>query len=54
VLIPGSIRTPSYVLVDTAKAMEETFGSTCHGSGRVMSRGDSEQETEGECCKAEP
>ncbi|OYT34647.1 RNA-splicing ligase RtcB [Archaeoglobales archaeon ex4484_92] len=38
VLIPGSMGTPSYVLVGTNKAMEETFGSTCHGSGRVMSR----------------
>jgi len=38
VLIPGSMGTPSYVLVGTEKAMEETFGSTCHGSGRVMSR----------------
>ena len=38
VLIPGSMGTPSYVLVGTNKAMKETFGSTCHGSGRVMSR----------------
>lgn len=38
VLIPGSMGTPSYVLVGTERAMEETFGSTCHGSGRVMSR----------------
>jgi len=38
VLIPGSMGTPSYVLVGTQKAMEETFGSTCHGSGRIMSR----------------
>jgi tRNA-splicing ligase RtcB len=38
VLIPGSMGTPSYVLKGTEKAMNETFGSTCHGSGRVMSR----------------
>ncbi|MET1124951.1 MAG: RtcB family protein [Archaeoglobaceae archaeon] len=38
VLIPGSMGTPSYVLIGTQRAMEETFGSTCHGSGRVMSR----------------
>ncbi len=38
VLIPGSMGTPSYVLVGTERAMEETFGSTCHGSGRVLSR----------------
>jgi len=30
--------TNSYVLVGTQKAMEETFGSTCHGAGRLMSR----------------
>jgi tRNA-splicing ligase RtcB len=38
VLIPGSMGTASYVLIGTAGAMEETFGSTCHGAGRVMSR----------------
>jgi tRNA-splicing ligase RtcB len=30
--------TGSYVLVGTQKALEETFGSTCHGAGRVLSR----------------
>ena len=38
VLIPGDMGTGSYVLVGTQKAMEETFGSTCHGAGRVLSR----------------
>jgi tRNA-splicing ligase RtcB len=38
VLVPGSMGTESYVLVGTQKAMELTFGSTCHGAGRVMSR----------------
>ena len=38
VLIPGDMGTASYVFVGTQKAMEETFGSTCHGAGRVMSR----------------
>ncbi len=38
VLIPGDMGTASYVLVGTASAMRETFGSTCHGAGRVMSR----------------
>ncbi len=38
VIIPGTMGTYSYVLVGTEKAMEETWGSTCHGSGRVMSR----------------
>ena len=38
VLIPGDMGTGSYVLVGTERAMEETFGSTCHGAGRAMSR----------------
>ncbi|MBI4632362.1 MAG: RtcB family protein [Deltaproteobacteria bacterium] len=38
VLIPGDMGTGSYVLAGTRKAFEETFGSTCHGAGRVMSR----------------
>lgn len=37
-LIPGTMGTSSYILVGTQKAMEETWGSTCHGAGRVMSR----------------
>jgi len=38
VLIPGDMGRCSYVLVGTERAMIETFGSTCHGAGRVMSR----------------
>ncbi len=38
VLIPGSMGTASYVLVGAEGAMTETFGTTCHGAGRVMSR----------------
>lgn len=38
VLIPGDMGTASYVLHGTDRAMEETFGSCCHGAGRVMSR----------------
>jgi tRNA-splicing ligase RtcB len=38
VLIPGDMGRCSYVLVGTAGAYEETFGSSCHGAGRVMSR----------------
>jgi tRNA-splicing ligase RtcB len=38
VIIPGTMGTASYVLVGTQNALEETFGSTCHGSGRTMSR----------------
>ena len=38
VLIPGDMGRYSYVLVGTDKAMEETFGSSCHGAGRNLSR----------------
>ncbi|PIU83960.1 MAG: RNA-splicing ligase RtcB [Elusimicrobia bacterium CG06_land_8_20_14_3_00_38_11] len=38
VLIPGTMGTASYVLVGTEQALKETYGSTCHGAGRVMSR----------------
>jgi len=38
VLIPGSMATASYVLTGSTVAMQQTFGSTCHGAGRLMSR----------------
>ncbi|MCG8605391.1 RtcB family protein, partial [bacterium] len=38
VLIPGDMGRYSYVLVGAEGAMEQTFGSTCHGAGRAMSR----------------
>jgi tRNA-splicing ligase RtcB len=45
VLIPGSMGTSSYVLVGTERAMEETFGSSCHGAGRAKSRTSAKKET---------
>jgi len=39
VLIPGDMGRRSYVAVGTDRALQETFGSTCHGAGRVQSRG---------------
>ncbi len=39
VLIPGDMGAGSYVLVGKETAFEDTFGSSCHGAGRVMSRG---------------
>ncbi len=39
VLVPGDMGRSSYVLVGQPAAMEQTFGSCCHGAGRVMSRG---------------
>jgi len=38
VLVPGDMGRASYVLAGTQRAMDETFGSTCHGAGRMMSR----------------
>src|SRR5947208_7484322 len=38
VIVPGDMGRYSFVLVGTEMAMRETFGSTCHGAGRVMSR----------------
>lgn len=45
VLIPGDMGRYSYLLVGTDAAMEKTFGSTCHGAGRVMSRAQSKRES---------
>jgi tRNA-splicing ligase RtcB len=38
VIIPGDMGTASYLLVGTQQAMDDTWGSTCHGAGRRMSR----------------
>jgi len=38
VLVPGDMGRASFVLVGTEGAMQETFGSTCHGAGRLLSR----------------
>jgi tRNA-splicing ligase RtcB len=47
VLIPGDMGRYSYVLVGTQKAMDETFGSTCHGAGRLLSRHEALRRTRG-------
>jgi tRNA-splicing ligase RtcB len=39
VLVPGDMGRCSFVAVGTERAMNETFGSTCHGAGRMLSRG---------------
>ncbi len=46
VLIPGDMGRYSYLLVGTETAMEKTFGSTCHGAGRVMSRAQSRKQSQ--------
>jgi tRNA-splicing ligase RtcB len=48
VIIGGSMETGSALLVGTAHAMAETFGSTAHGAGRTMSRGQAKRRLGGE------
>jgi tRNA-splicing ligase RtcB len=48
VIIGGSMETGSALLIGTSRAMEETFGSTAHGSGRTMSRGQAKRRVRGE------
>ncbi len=47
VLVPGSMGTMSFVLVGTQDSMAQTFGSTCHGAGRTMSRAKAKQTVHG-------
>src|SRR5581483_8456522 len=47
VLIPGDMGRYSFVLVGLETAMRETFGSSCHGAGRVMSRSKAKSEARG-------
>lgn len=47
VLVPGSMGTASWVLVGTEGSMRQTFGSTCHGAGRTMSRRQAKREVRG-------
>jgi tRNA-splicing ligase RtcB len=48
VLVPGSMGTASWVLVGTEGSMERSFGSTCHGAGRTMSRSKAKKAVRGE------
>jgi tRNA-splicing ligase RtcB (3'-phosphate/5'-hydroxy nucleic acid ligase) len=48
VLVPGSMGTASWVLVGTQTSMEQSFGSSCHGAGRTMSRAKAKKEIRGE------
>jgi tRNA-splicing ligase RtcB (3'-phosphate/5'-hydroxy nucleic acid ligase) len=48
VLVPGSMGTSSWVLVGTQASMEHSYGSSCHGAGRVMSRSKAKKEVRGE------
>ena len=53
VLVPGSMGTASYVLAGAQGAMDQTFGSTCHGAGRNMSRTAAKKQVRGETLKQE-
>jgi tRNA-splicing ligase RtcB len=47
VIIPGDMGRYSYVLAGLQGAMDETFGSACHGAGRLLSRSDAKQRSTG-------
>lgn len=47
VFVPGSMGTASWVLVGTEGSMAQSFGSTCHGAGRMMSRSRAKREVQG-------
>jgi len=53
VLVPGSMGTASWVLTGTSKSMELTFGSCCHGAGRVMSRSQAKKSIRGDQLRSE-
>lgn len=53
VLVPGSMGTASWVLVGTETSMSRSFGSSCHGAGRVMSRHKAKKEVRGERLRQE-
>ncbi|HUH97537.1 MAG TPA: RtcB family protein [Anaerolineales bacterium] len=53
VIIPGSMGTASWVLVGTEDSMARSFGSSCHGAGRVMSRSKAKHEVRGETLRKE-
>lgn len=53
VLVPGSMGTASWVLVGTEKSMQRSFGSSCHGAGRVMSRSKAKKTVWGEDLRQE-
>jgi tRNA-splicing ligase RtcB len=48
VIIPGSMGTASWVLVGTQESMSRSFGSSCHGAGRTMSRSQAKKTVRGQ------
>jgi tRNA-splicing ligase RtcB len=53
VLVPGSMGTASWVLLGTEGSMELSYGSCCHGAGRVMSRAQAKREVRGDKLRGE-
>jgi tRNA-splicing ligase RtcB len=53
VLVPGSMGTASWVLVGTQESMRRSFGSSCHGAGRVMSRSKAKKSIRGDKLRRE-
>ena len=53
VLVPGDMGTNSYVMVGVERAMQESWGSTCHGAGRVLSRTAAKKEARGRSVEKE-
>jgi len=53
VIIPGSMGTASYVLAGTFQGMKDSFGSSCHGAGRTMSRHQAKRQVSGKQLKIE-
>jgi tRNA-splicing ligase RtcB len=47
VLIPGDMGRYSFVLIGASGSMKKTFGSTCHGAGRIMSRNEAKRQARG-------
>ncbi len=47
VIIPGDMGRASFVLIGNEKGMKESFGSTCHGAGRLMSRNQAKKKAKG-------
>ncbi len=53
VIIPGDMGRYSFIMTGTIKAMEECFGSTCHGAGRVLSRTQAKKQINGSALQRE-
>ncbi len=53
VLVPGSMGTASWVLIGTQASIERSYGSSCHGAGRVLSRARAKREIRGEQLRRE-